>query len=66
MPAWRFRQCPQCRATFAAGELRPLRYGAGHWHQKGGSLRRCPRCGFVGFTQDFGIVSDRRMAGREA
>jgi hypothetical protein len=55
---YRFRRCPQCRATFAAGELRPLRLGGGHWHQRGGSLRRCPECGYVAFTQRFGVVGN--------
>jgi hypothetical protein len=60
MTAWRYRRCPECRATFPAGELRPLRYGEGHWHKQGGSLRRCPRCGFVAFTQRFAVVADKR------
>ncbi len=59
MTAYRFRKCPNCRATFPAGELKPLRYGAGHYHQQGGSLRRCPKCGRTGFTQSFPVVHDR-------
>jgi len=63
---YRYRRCPQCRAVFPAGQLGVLRYGAGNWRKRGGALRRCAECGHVAFTQDFGVVSDRRMAGREA
>ncbi len=56
MTPYRYRKCPSCGATFPGGELKPVRFGAGHWHEKGGSLRRCPRCGHKGFTQDFKIV----------
>ena len=66
MPVWRYRRCPECRAAFPAGELRPLRVGAGHWHKRGGSLRRCPRCAHVGFTQVFVVVSDKRRVSYEA
>jgi uncharacterized Zn finger protein len=59
---YRYRRCPECRATFPAGELRVLRYGAGHYHKKGGSLRRCPECGHTGFTQAFVVVADKRQA----
>ena len=50
------RRCRECGAVFPAGQLRVLRYGAGHYHDKGGSLRRCPSCGHKGFTQDFPVV----------
>jgi len=50
------RSCPVCDSMFPAGKLRVLRYGGGHYHQHGGSLRRCPNCGHKGFTQDFKIV----------
>ena len=53
---YRYRRCPECRATFPGGQLRPLRYGEGHWHSKGGSLRKCPNCSFVSFTQRFSLV----------
>lgn len=59
MTAYRFRRCPQCRAVFPGGELKPLRFGGGHYHKRGGSLRRCPRCGHVAFTQSFPVVQDR-------
>lgn len=55
---YRYRRCPSCRGVFPAGELRPLRFGAGHWHSKGGSLRRCPKCGKTGFTQSFPTVNE--------
>lgn len=57
---YRYRTCKKCGSEFPAGELRPLRYGAGHWHSRGGSLRECPRCGYIGFTQDFPITRDDR------
>lgn len=60
MTAYRFRRCPSCRAVFPGGELKPLRFGPGHWHERGGSLRRCPKCGHVGFTQQFREVSRAR------
>jgi uncharacterized C2H2 Zn-finger protein len=55
MSTWRYRRCPSCGASFPGGQLRLLRYGS-HWRQRGYSLRRCPRCGHVGQTRDFGIV----------
>ena len=58
MPVYRFRRCQGCKSVFPGGQLRPLRYGEGHWHKSGGSLRRCPRCGRTGFTQDFPVVHD--------
>lgn len=63
---YRYRRCPQCRSVFPAGHLKVLRLGQGHWHSRGGSLRRCPFCDHVAFTQRFAVVGDRRMAGREA
>lgn len=54
---YRYRQCPKCKRTFPAGKLRVLRYGLGHYHERGGSLRKCPYCGRVGFTQDFKVVT---------
>ena len=53
---YRFRRCPRCYGVVAGAELKPLHYGPGHWHRSGGSLRRCPRCGHKGFTQDFPLV----------
>jgi hypothetical protein len=35
MTAWRYRRCPSCEAVFPGGQLRPLRYGEGHWRQRG-------------------------------
>lgn len=58
MPIRRFRRCPLCHSVFPGGELKPLRYGEGHWHERGGSLRRCPKCGHKGFTQDFKVVKE--------
>lgn len=62
MTAYRYRRWPRCAAVFPGGELKPLRYGS-HWRKRGGCQRRCPRCGFIGFTQDFPIkemVADGR------
>src|SRR3972149_11456905 len=56
MSAYRFRRCRSCGSVFPGGQLEVLRLGSGHWHQRGGSLRRCPRCGRTGFTQDFPVV----------
>jgi ribosomal protein L34E len=56
MPAYRYRRCKHCHATFPGGQLKPLRYGEGHYHKRGGSLRKCPNCGKVGVTQDFPVV----------
>lgn len=56
MTTWRWRTCPSCYVVFPGGQLRPLRYGEGHWRRHGYSLRRCPRCGHVGETRDFRIV----------
>ncbi len=42
---YRYRRCRHCGATFPGGQLKPLRYGEGHYHKRGGSLRRCPNCG---------------------
>jgi hypothetical protein len=56
--AWRYRRCPECRATFPGGQLKPLRYGVA-WRKKGGGLRRCPECGHTGFTQDFKVVREQ-------
>ena len=58
---WRFRQCPACHAVYAGGQLRPVHYGGGHWHQEGGSLRECPSCGHRGLTQEFPIVSREQV-----
>lgn len=60
MTAWRYRRCPACLSVFPGGQLRPVRYGASHWHEKGGSLRRCPSCGYVIWTSKFEVVADRR------
>jgi len=54
------RRCPACRAVFPGGDLKPLCYGDGNRHKKGGSLRRCPRCGHAAFTQRFAVVADKR------
>jgi hypothetical protein len=55
--AHRFRKCPKCKQEFPAGKLRVCNpYHGQHYHKVGGSLRRCPHCGKVGFTQDFKIV----------
>jgi len=56
MTPHRFRRCPQCQEVLRGGQLKPLRYGERHWHDRGGSLRRCPVCGWIGFTQDFRLV----------
>lgn len=61
MTAYRYRRCPACRAAFPAGELRPLKYGA-HWNKRGGCKRRCPRCGVIGFTQDFPVSKNAPAA----
>lgn len=56
MGAYRYRVCPRCHEVFPGGKLKVVRYGSGHWHQQGGSLRQCPYCGLKGFTQDFPLV----------
>ena len=61
---WRFRECLSCHAVFAGGQLRPVQFGGGHWHQEGGSLRRCPNCGHQGVTQDFPIIPQRPVTVR--
>lgn len=63
MTAYRYRRCPHCHSVFPGGDLKPLRYGRGHYHQKGGSLRRCPKCGYKGFTQGFAIVRMEQALG---
>jgi hypothetical protein len=63
MGAWRYRRCLSCQGVFPGGDFRPLRYGEGHWRQKGYSLRRCPGCGTVGQTRDFPVVREKRAAG---
>jgi len=59
MSAWRYRRCSRCGSVFPAGQLAPLRLGSGHWHKKGGSLRRCPSCNVVGFTSQFPVVREQ-------
>ena len=56
MKPYRWRKCRECGSVFPGGQLPVLRLGAGHWRTRGGGRRRCPRCGNVGFTQDFPIV----------
>lgn len=41
-------QAPDCGAIMRGGQLRSVRYGEGHWHERSGSLRKCPRCGHKG------------------
>jgi len=53
---YRYRRCPVCRKVMPAGELGIVNYHGSHWHDKGGSMRRCPGCGYTGFTQDFEVV----------
>ena len=53
---YRFRECPGCHKVMPAGELRIINYHGRHWHGKGGSMRRCPACGKVDFTQAFRVV----------
>lgn len=65
MTAYRYRHCPHCGSVFPGGQLRPLRFGEGHWHKRGGSRRRCPNCGAVGFTQDFPIVNQNNKRKEE-
>ena len=55
MTAWRYRRCPSCGTVVPGGELRPVRYGAGHWRRRGYGVRRCPSCGHVvRFALDLG------------
>jgi hypothetical protein len=53
---YRYRQCPVCRKVMPAGEFGIVNYHGAHWHDKGGSMRRCSGCGYTGFTQDFKVV----------
>lgn len=54
---YRWRKCPKCDRTFPAGKLKVCNpYHGHHYHKVGGSLRKCPYCGKVGFTQQFSIV----------
>jgi len=50
---YRYRRCPKCLGIFPAGQLKIVNYHGNHYHTRGGSLRRCPKCGKVAFTQDF-------------
>ena len=51
---YRYRECPDCEAVFAAGDLINHSFGA-QW-EDGGATRQCPSCGAVGTTSDFPIV----------
>lgn len=53
---YRYRECPECHQTMPAGKLGIVNYYGAHWHPKGGSKRKCPYCGYVGFTQEFKVV----------
>ncbi|MBI2916483.1 MAG: hypothetical protein HYY01_00670 [Chloroflexi bacterium] len=57
MPAYSWRRCPRCRSVYPGGRFSVLRYGASHYHQQGSSLRKCPACGYVAFTQKFVVVN---------
>ena len=61
MTAGRSRRCPKCRATFPAGDIRPV-YGAGGRRKRAGGLRRCPACGFTGFAQAFPVASEKPIS----
>lgn len=52
---YRYRRCPECGVVFPAGKLGVANIHGHHWHQMRGqgSIRRCPNCGFQGFTQQF-------------
>jgi len=53
---YRYRQCPDCGQVMPAGEVQIINYHGDHWHDKGGSMRKCPYCGHVDFTQAFKVV----------
>lgn len=53
---YRYRQCPVCCGVFPAGKLGIVNWHGRHWHVQGGSMRRCPKCRYTGFTQDFKVV----------
>lgn len=63
MSDWQHRQCPACRAVFAAGELRPLDPGGPNWQRDGSMLRNCPSCGHRAPTRVFPIVSESAAYG---
>lgn len=54
---YRYRKCPRCKRTFPAGKFKILNYHGTHYHQRGGSMRKCPGCGLVSFTQTFKVVT---------
>jgi hypothetical protein len=60
--AWRFRQCPRCRAVLPAGELIQLAMGA-QWNQRGTSRCKCPRCGYHAARSLFRVVREARKGG---
>jgi len=60
MSAWRFRRCPSCRQTFAAGELRAVGRFRGGW-RSGSMLRACPACGHRARTREFLVVREARV-----
>jgi len=53
---YRYRQCPACKKIMPAGELKIINYYGSHWHNKGGSMRKCSYCGHVDFTQAFKVI----------
>ncbi len=53
---YRYRVCPSCHKVMPAGELKIINYHGVHWHDKGGSKRKCPYCGHVDFTQGFKVI----------
>ena len=63
---WRYRQCLHCLEVFPASAFQALRYGSGHWRERGYSLRECPECGFVAQTRYFPIVQAPEAEGRRA
>ena len=57
---FRYRQCPVCHKVMPAGELKIINYYGTHWHSEGGSMRKCPYCGHVDFTQGFKVCEPKR------
>ena len=55
--SWRWRRCESCRTVSPAGDFRVAQSYESGW-TTGRMLRRCPRCGVRGRTQDFPVVRE--------
>lgn len=54
LTAWRFRRCPGCKTTRAAGEYRVVGRNRSGWKARGSGIRyRCPDCGHEDWVNKF-------------